>query len=69
MIDLGVGKNMVYAIRYWLRSFGLTEDNEQVVSQLGKDIFANDGFDPYCEDIGTLWLLHYHLVSTEHRFW
>jgi hypothetical protein len=66
VIDLGVGKNMVYAIRYWLRSFGLTEDNEHVVSQLGKDIFANDGFDPYCEDIGTLWLLHYHLVSTEH---
>jgi|AntRauTorckE5430_2_1112549.scaffolds.fasta_scaffold08252_2 hypothetical protein len=66
VIDLGVGKNMVYAIRYWLRSFGLTETNEQEVSRLGKIMFLNDGFDPYCEDIGTLWLLHYYLVSTEH---
>jgi len=66
VIDLGVGKNMVYAIRYWLRAFGLTEDNEKAVSELGKTIFSDDGYDAYCEDIGTLWLLHYQLVATEH---
>ncbi|MFK7946300.1 MAG: DUF4007 family protein [Saprospiraceae bacterium] len=66
VIDLGVGKNMVYAIRYWLRAFGLAEEGEQIVSELGKTIFAENGYDAYCEDIGTLWLLHHQLVTMEH---
>jgi hypothetical protein len=66
VVDLGVGKNMVYAIRYWLRAFGLADEGEKAVNKLGELIFSNDGFDPYCEDIGTLWLLHHQLVTTEH---
>lgn len=69
VIDLGVGKNMVAAIRFWLRAFGLLILDEQksteVLSPLATLIFADDGLDPYVEDKGTLWLLHYYLVKTE----
>jgi hypothetical protein len=29
IIGLGVGKNMVASIRFWLRSFGVIDDNDQ----------------------------------------
>lgn len=63
--ELGVGKNMVGAIRFWSKAFGLTEFNEQN-SNLAKYIFqTRNGKDPYLEDIGTIWLLHYLLVTSE----
>jgi len=63
--QLGVGKNMVGAIRFWTRAFGLI-DGEAKNSELGKYIFSSrGGKDPYLEDIGTIWLLHFLLVTTE----
>lgn len=63
--ELGVGKNMVGAIRFWSKAFALTEYNEQS-SKLAKYIFQNRiGKDPYLEDIGTIWILHYLLVTSE----
>lgn len=63
VVKLGVGKNMVASIRYWLRAFGLTEDD--ALTEIADYIFcADDGRDPYIEDLGTLWLLHYLIVST-----
>ncbi|MFN1835255.1 DUF4007 family protein [Balneola sp. MJW-20] len=62
VIELGVGKNMVTAIRYWMRSFGLMDDDGGL-TKLSSMILDDDGFDPYLEDIGSLWLLHYHLVK------
>jgi hypothetical protein len=62
VVELGVGKNMVSAIRYWMRAFDLT-DSDNNLTDLAEFIFANDGKDPYLEDIATLWLLHFHLVS------
>lgn len=64
MVELGVGRNMVNAVRYWLRCFGLTDDNDNL-QPIAICIFDdNKGFDPYCEDKGTIWLLHYLLVTT-----
>ncbi|KXX68896.1 DUF4007 family protein [Flammeovirga sp. SJP92] len=64
IIDLGVGKNMVTSISFWLKAFGLmTEDNK--LTEIGRSIFSEDGFDPYIEDIGTLWLLQYLIVKQE----
>ena len=58
---LGVGKNMVSAIRYWLKAFGLSENDE--LTELAKYLFLpTKEADPYAEDISTLWLLHYTLV-------
>lgn len=59
---LGVGKNMVSSIRYWLRAFGLTINDE--LTPLATNLFSKDGWDPFCEDIATLWLLHYMLVKS-----
>lgn len=62
VVDLGVGKNMVASIRYWLKAFGLT-DEQDVPHEIAQKIFGKRGMDPYCEDIGTIWLLHFLLVT------
>ena len=63
--ELGVGKNMVGAIRFWIRAFGLVEIDEKH-SEIAKYIFGTKaGKDPYLEDVGTIWLLHFLLVTTE----
>lgn len=64
VIDLGVGKNMVASIRYWLRVFGVSDGEKS--TWIG-DYFFNDngGKDKYLEDIATLWLLHFNLVFSE----
>jgi Protein of unknown function (DUF4007) len=64
VVELGVGRNMVNAVRYWLRCFGLTDEQDNL-QQIAVNIFDdNEGFDAYCEDRGTIWLLHYLLVTT-----
>ena len=62
VVSLGVGKNMVSSIRYWLKVFGMTKDDQP--TELAQHLFEDDGWDPYCEDELTLWLLHYQLVKT-----
>ncbi len=59
---LGVGKNMVSSIRFWSRAFGLSiNDNPTPFAQ---SIFDSErGYDPFLEDEGTLWLLHYYLLT------
>lgn len=53
VVELGVGKNMVSAIRYWLKAFSLTK--EDTLTDLAEYIFStNTGRDPFCEDIATL---------------
>ena len=64
VIGLGVGKNMVASIRFWLRVFGVTENDKPTVLA---DYLFNDqnGKDKFLEDIATLWLLHFNLVFLE----
>ena len=64
VVDLGVGKNMVSSIRYWLRAFGLLDEGNP--TNIADYLFNNEnGKDPYIEDLGTLWLLHYMLIKTD----
>lgn len=57
VITLGVGKNMVASIRFWLRAFGITDND--ALTELGNYLFdESKGKDKYLEDIATLWLLH-----------
>ena len=58
-ILLGVGKNMVSSIRYWVKSFGLVDTDNERLKPIADKIFSEDGWDPFLEDEGTLWLLHY----------
>jgi hypothetical protein len=60
VVDLGVGKNMVNSIRYWIKAFNVIDDYDNV-TDFGKYIF--EGKDPYIEYKGTVWLLHYYLVK------
>lgn len=64
---LGIGANMVKALRYWLQAVGLTEEppsgtRTQSFTEFGQLVFDNDKF---IEEIGTLYLLHYKMVSNE----
>jgi len=65
VIELGVGKNMVSAIRFWLKAFDLIDDNS-IPTEFGDKFFAEKGFDPFVENNNTLWLLHYYLVTKEY---
>jgi len=69
LVTLGVGKNMVDSIKYWCQATRvITDDSEQrfdlCPSGIGKRVFLeDDGWDPYLEDEGTLWLLHWLLAT------
>lgn len=63
VVKLGVGKNMVDAVRYWLRAFGLTNESDELLA-IAHQMLGREGFDPYLEDNATLWYLHYLLVKT-----
>jgi len=65
VVNLGVGKNMVSAINFWMKSFGLMVDSHKL-TELSKLIFDKNGVDPYLENPATLWLLHFHLVTKNH---
>ena len=63
-VTLGVGKNMVQAIRYWLRATQLIDHETNLPTTIGDYIFNyKSGVDPFLEDQGTLWLLHWLLAS------
>jgi hypothetical protein len=62
VVKLGVGKNMVGSIRFWYKAFGLNKESK--TRWIADFLFGEHGRDPYMEDAGTLWLLHYLLVST-----
>ncbi len=64
ILNLGVGKNMVQAIQYWLRAFNLIDD-EKKLTDIAKLIFSKEGgADRFLEDEGTLWLLQYLICKT-----
>lgn len=62
VVGLGVGKNMVSSIRYWMKAFDLIDEQERP-NQFAHTIFGEHGKDPYLEHTGTIWLLHYRLVT------
>lgn len=67
---LGIGRNMVRALRFWMQASGLTQEftnstgrREHKFTDFGNLVWRHDA---YLEDLGTLWLIHYHLVSHLH---
>jgi hypothetical protein len=72
-VRLGVGKNMVNAMRYWSQAFKLTHEHHHpepsyrayVASPTWRArwLLDEEGADPYLEDTGSLWLLHWWLLS------
>jgi hypothetical protein len=63
VVQLGVGKNMVSSIRFWLKTFNII-DSKDIPTEFGKRLFDDEiGYDPFLEDEASLWLLHYQLVK------
>jgi hypothetical protein len=74
-VQLGVGKNMVSSIRYWLQAAQIaykTPDGWDL-TEVGDRIFGDEGYDPYLEDEATIWLLHWLIASNPEQatawFW
>jgi len=66
MVKLGVGKNMVRSIRFWMQVTGVAEprrDGGYQRSEFGKIILRRGGADPYLEDRRTLWLVHWQMAT------
>jgi hypothetical protein len=67
LVMLGVGKNMVRSIRHWCVALDVIEPEGRRgmmrPTGLGLSLFGDEGWDPYLEDTGTLWLLHWKLAG------
>ena len=66
VVHLGVGKNMVNSIKFWMRAFGLLEPEGTLTSLAHKLMNDENGYDPFFEDIGSLWLLHFNLINEDY---
>lgn len=70
MLELGLGKNMVKSLRFWVETMGMAEATPPGApvrglqpTALARAVFERDGLDPYLEDARTQWLLHWILSS------
>ena len=67
---LGIGKNMVKSLRYWMDAVGVMDEvaegsqRLQRMSRLGSII---NQYDPYYEEDGTNWIIHYMLAKNENQ--
>lgn len=69
IVSLGLGKNMVDALRCWIETFQVAtkEDGGWKLSVIGDLVFdPSSGIDPFLEDHSSSWLLHW-LISTNTR--
>lgn len=67
VVPLGVGKNMLQAIRHWVRAFNLVDEQGQRTPEsklIGTQ--QDQGFDYLLESTDSLWLLHLNLVQSEY---
>lgn len=65
IVELGVGKNMVDSIRYWIELSGITSSGK--TSEFGKNLLdSRSGWDPFLEDNNSYWLLHWMLNTHPH---
>ena len=82
MVTLGVGKNMVRAIRHWCLATQVVAEGDfhpntrsRVIATtpIGRALFVDPAWDSYLEDDGSLWLLHWLLANNPERattcFW
>jgi len=75
-VRVGVGKNMVRAIRFWGLAAKVIDVDRRSSNYrtsglaptcLGHSLFGESGWDRYMEDPGTLWLLHWLLLAPRSR--
>lgn len=73
--QLGMGRNMVRALRYWMQATGLAAEQYEGrsvprLTEFGELVWQHDS---YLESEGTLWLIHYYLSANREEatswFW
>jgi hypothetical protein len=64
LVELGVGKNMVSSMSYWIKAFQISNVQNEA-TELGQRLFDSEGFDPFLEDIGTQFILHYKIQEND----
>ena len=66
VVALGLGKNMVEALRCWADAYGVARRTSHgwALTEEGEAIFGHGGFDRYLEEVQTLWWLHWK-ISTQ----
>lgn len=72
LVVLGVGKNMVRSIRHWCLATGLLAEEGGKgggvqPTPLATRLLTAQGWDPFLEDVSSLWLLHWQLVTNPVR--
>ena len=69
IVQLGVGKQMAKAIKFWVEAAKFVQKKEKgdlEISPLGTKLLGKkgkEGCDPYLEDIQTLWLIHWNFST------
>ena len=68
VVQLGIGSNMVKSLEFWSRAFGIIDGHKggYAPTKFGKTLLdPKHGKDPYLEDLGSLWLLHWKLATSD----
>ena len=66
---LGVGKNMVKAIKYWCIAFKVVDESKakgkfmHKPTDFAEKLLGEGGWDPFLENPSSLWLLHWNLFK------
>lgn len=68
MVELGLGKNMVRSLRFWVEVAGIAEPDPErpralQTTPFADRLFGEKGADLFLEDRRTLWLIHWKLCS------
>lgn len=67
ILELGLGRNMVKSLRFWGDAFGLTrtEGRQVVLTEFAQKLLDPvNGRDPYLEEAGSLWRLHWNITTS-----
>ena len=66
IVTLGVGKQMARAIKFWVEAAKVVKKKgtgDFEVNLLGQKLLGEDGYDPYLENLQTLWLIHWNFSN------
>lgn len=71
MQTLGIGKNMVEALRCWADFYGVVAfdgaHRRSALTEFGQLVFGSKGYDKFLEDEQTLWMLHWTAATNRKR--
>ena len=64
MVAMGVGANMVGAVRFWARACGVIDTRGEVTDLAARILDEDRGLDPELQHPASAWLFHWRLASS-----